>query len=131
MLSWKLLWFYLCVDAQSLSHVQLFAALWTVAHQAPLSMGFPISQARILAWVAISSSRGSSWSRDQTHVSCISCIAGGFFAARAIGKAWLYSCFNFTLYLLVATNVLVFLKGHFYVYFSFIRLMKLVITCGS
>ena len=23
-----------------LSHVQLFAALWTVAHQAPLSMGF-------------------------------------------------------------------------------------------
>ena len=23
------------------SHVQLFAALWTVAHQAPLSIGFP------------------------------------------------------------------------------------------
>ena len=23
-----------------LSHVQLFATLWTVAHQAPLSMGF-------------------------------------------------------------------------------------------
>ena len=30
-----------------------------------------ISQARILEWVAISSSRGSSWSRDLTHVSCI------------------------------------------------------------
>ena len=29
-----------------LSHVQLFATLWTVACQAPLSMGF--SQARIL-----------------------------------------------------------------------------------
>ena len=28
-----------------------------------------ISQARILKWVATSSSRGSSWSRDQTHVS--------------------------------------------------------------
>ena len=27
--------------AQSLSHVQLLAALWTVAHQAPRSMGFP------------------------------------------------------------------------------------------
>ena len=26
--------------AKSLSHVQLFATLWTVAHQAPLSMGF-------------------------------------------------------------------------------------------
>ena len=24
-----------------LSHVQLFVTLWTVAHQAPLSMGFP------------------------------------------------------------------------------------------
>ena len=30
-----------------------------------------ISQARILEWLAISSSRGSSWSRDWTHVSCI------------------------------------------------------------
>ena len=32
-----------------------------------------ISQARILEWVAISSSRGSSWSRDWTQVSCIAC----------------------------------------------------------
>ena len=30
----------MCVYAQSLSHVQLFAAPWTVAHQAPLSTGF-------------------------------------------------------------------------------------------
>ena len=30
-----------------------------------------ISQARILEWVAISYSRGSSWPRDQTHISCI------------------------------------------------------------
>ena len=42
--------------AQSLSHVQFFATPLTVAHQAPLSMG--ILQARILEWVAISSSRG-------------------------------------------------------------------------
>ena len=32
-----------------------------------------ISQARILEWVAISSSRGSSWPRNQTHISPISC----------------------------------------------------------
>ena len=32
-----------------------------------------ILHARILKWVAISSSRGSSKSRDQTRVSCISC----------------------------------------------------------
>ena len=32
-------------------------------------------QVRLLEWVAISSSRGSSWPRDWTCVSCISCIA--------------------------------------------------------
>ena len=30
-----------------------------------------VSQVRILEWVAIFSSRGSSWPRDRTHVSCI------------------------------------------------------------
>ena len=38
--------------------VQLFTTLWTVAHQAPPSMG--ILQARILEWVAMPSSRGPS-----------------------------------------------------------------------
>ena len=37
---------------------------WTVAHQAPLSMG--ILQARILEWVAISFSKGSSQPRNRT-----------------------------------------------------------------
>ena len=32
---------------------------------------YGISQARILEWVAIYFSRGSSQPRDQTHVSCI------------------------------------------------------------
>ena len=44
------------------------ATPWTVACQAPLFMEF---QAKILEWVAISSSRKSSQPRDQTHVSCI------------------------------------------------------------
>ena len=56
-------------SVQLLSHVQLFVTLWTVAHQAPPSTG--ILQARILEWVAMSSSRGSSQPRDQTQVSCI------------------------------------------------------------
>ena len=38
------------------SQVQLFAALWTVAHQAPLSIG--ILQARILEWVVMPYSKG-------------------------------------------------------------------------
>ena len=55
-----------------------FATPWTVAPQAPLVHG--ISQARILEWVAVSFSRGSSQPRDQTlGPYCISCIAGGFF----------------------------------------------------
>ena len=33
-----------------------------------------IFQVRILDWVAISYSRGSSQPRDQTHISCVSCI---------------------------------------------------------
>ena len=33
-----------------------------------------ISQAKMLEWAAISYSRGSSQPRDQTHVSCVSCI---------------------------------------------------------
>ena len=49
-----------------------FATPWTIAHQTPLSMRIPwILQARILEWIAISSSRGSSWPRDRTLVSCI------------------------------------------------------------
>ena len=50
------------VNAKSLSHVQLFVTPWTVAHQAPLSMGIP--QARILEWIAMPSFRGSSQPRD-------------------------------------------------------------------
>ena len=40
-----------------------------------------ILQTRILEWVAISFSRGSSQPKDQTQVSC---IAGKFFTHRAI-----------------------------------------------
>ena len=43
---------------------------WIVAHQAPLSLGFPKQED--WSWVAISFSRVSSWPRDQTCVSCIS-----------------------------------------------------------
>ena len=51
------------------SHLTLFATPWTGAHQAILSMEF--SRQRILQWVAISSSRGSSRPRDRTCISCI------------------------------------------------------------
>ena len=46
-----------------------FASPWNVACQAPLSM--QIFLVRILEWVAISSSRRSSWPRERPHVPCI------------------------------------------------------------
>ena len=70
--------FSMCVCRLShFSCVLLFATPWTVTHHSPLSMA--ILQARILEEVAIRSFRVSSQPRDQTHVFCISCIAGGFF----------------------------------------------------
>ena len=65
-----------------LYRVQLFATPWTVAHQAPLSMG--ILQARTLEWVAMPTSRRFSQPRDWTQVSC---IAGEFFTVRATREA--------------------------------------------
>ena len=45
-----------------------------------------ISQARVLEWVAISPSKGSSPSKDRTHSSCISALAGWFFTTAPPGK---------------------------------------------
>jgi len=59
-----------------------------------------ISQARILEWVAISFSRGSSQPRDWTSVFCVSCIAGRFFTCWAIredqkrGYLWKFKASN-------------------------------------
>ena len=61
------------VKVKLLSRVRLFVTPWTVAYQAPLSMGFSrqeyssvhgIFQARVLEWIAISFSRGSSQPKD-------------------------------------------------------------------
>ena len=66
------------------------ATPWTVAH--PGSSVHGISQARILEWVAISFSRGSSRPRDRTHISC---FAGGFFSAEPPGKpSYTYICIS-------------------------------------
>ena len=51
------------------------------------SLCMVILQAGILEWVVMPSSRGSSWPRNGTHVSCVPCISGGFFTCWAIGEA--------------------------------------------
>ena len=50
-----------------------------------------IFQARILEWVAMPSFRGSSWRRDWTHISCVSCIVGRFFTHWAIREAHMFT----------------------------------------
>ena len=59
------------------SRVWLFATLLILACQVLLSMDFSIHgilHARILEWVAIPFSRGSSRPTDWTHISYISCV---------------------------------------------------------
>ena len=62
----------------------LFATLWPLDHSPPGSSVHGILQARVLEWVAIPFSRGSSRPRDQTHVSC---SAGWFFTIWATREA--------------------------------------------
>ena len=52
----------------------------------PGSFVHGISQAKILERIANSFSKGSSQPRDRTCVASISCIAGGFFIAKPLGK---------------------------------------------
>ena len=70
-----------CSNAQSPSCIRLCDPM---DYSPPGSSVHGILKARILEWVAISSLRGSSQPRDQTHVSCISYIAGRFFTTKAL-----------------------------------------------
>ena len=51
-------------------------------YSTPGSSVHAIFQARILEWTAISYSRGSSWPRAWTRISCVSCMAGKFFTTE-------------------------------------------------
>ena len=66
-----------------LSHVS--ATPWTI-YSPPGSSVHGIPQTRILEWVAISYSRGSSRPRDRTCVSVCPAMAGGFFTTVSSGK---------------------------------------------
>ena len=55
-----------------------------------------ILQARILERVAISFFRGSSWPKDWTSISCISCIAGRFFTCWT--RRWMHRIFDNSLH---------------------------------
>ena len=54
----------------------------------------PLGFSTILELVALPSSRRSSQPREQTYISCGSCIAGRFFTAEPLGKpcTYIYMC---------------------------------------
>ena len=82
---------------------QLCLTLWYFMNcNLPGSFVYGIFQARILERVAMPFSRGSSWPRDGTHVSYVSCIEGRFFTHWATWepqrgyKRWLTANDNFS-----------------------------------
>ena len=105
-LIWRLIWEIMCcqIPHMIVGRIQFIACHWTEGFASSLLLlccaqsclipcdpkdGSPpgssvhgIFQARILEWVAISFSRGSSWPMNWTHFSCISCT----------GKQVLYHC---------------------------------------
>ena len=78
-------WLY-CI-AQLLRHVPTLCNPMDCSPPGSSSHG--IFQARTLQWGAISYSRESSWLRDQTWVSCISCISRRVFTAGLPGMSYL------------------------------------------
>ena len=86
------------VKVKSFSHFWLLATLWTIAYQAPLSMGF----SRQENWVAMPSSRESSQSSNRSWASC---TEGRFFTIWAMPDSglcpriiYIYLIFIFTLF---------------------------------
>ena len=77
-------------------------------------------QAIILEWVAISFSRGSSWHRDRTHISC---LAGWLFTMEPPGKPM------FFLYLMTLNTTTYFFciiwDGTWFHYFSQLHNLKI------
>jgi len=75
----------LCTHACSV--IQSCPTLWDPMDCSPPgSSVHGILQTRILEWVAISSSRGSSWPRDRTCVSCSLALEGSFFTTELLAS---------------------------------------------
>ena len=88
-----------------LSHVWLFTTPWTILPGSPVH---GILQARILEWVAIPFSRGSSRPKDQTQVSW---IAGRFFTIWATQEIFYLLILNLNV-LVVRISVLFIFLSH-------------------
>ena len=84
----------LCVRAQSLQSCPTLCD--TVDSSLADYSVLGIFQARILEWIAMPSSKGSSQPRDQTHLPYVSCMAGMFFTTSDIWEAPLWGLEHLT-----------------------------------
>ena len=85
--AWAIIQVYLCCCACVLSRVRLFVTLWTVAHQAPLSMGFYRQE----YWSGLHFLLQGIFLTQGLNPHFL-CIAGGFFICWAIAKWNLLLC---------------------------------------
>ena len=82
-----------CVRAKSL---QLCPTLCNFMDSSPPDSSVcGILQGRILEWVVMLSSRGSSRPRDQNPVSCGCCLVVGFLTTEPIGKPHRAPCLEY------------------------------------
>ena len=75
----------------------------------PRSSVHGISQAGILEWAAISSSKGSSQHRDQTRISSVSCIASRSFTTGSLGKCHISIFTYICVYVDTQTNIYIYI----------------------
>ena len=114
--------------------VSLCATLWTVAHQAPLSMRF---SRQALEWVAMPSFRESSWLAQWW--TCVSCIAGRFFNTKTsmkplcINKLALFKKYHTDHIKIINSPTMVILLNCFKIFFFIIGFQHLdynMMLCG-
>ena len=108
---------YACV----FSPVWLFLALWPVGFSA-----HGIFQARILEWIAVSSSRASLPSRDWSRGSCSSCTGSGFFTTESPGKPFLYDLWG---KLIIQPLFLSYDPNESYSFFISLKLLETLSQC--
>ena len=73
-----------CMRTKSLQSCPILCSPMDCSPSSLLCHG--ILQAKILEWVARSSSRGSSQPRDQIHIFYVSYMAGGYFTTDHLGS---------------------------------------------
>ena len=85
-----------CAILSCYSRVRLFVTVWTVAHQAPLSMGF----SRQEYWSGLPRPPpGTFPSQVLNPVSCIFCIVGGFFTTQLPGNPYVCACIHILIHI--------------------------------